>query len=200
MSLLSRAIAWAERAHAGQFRLDGITPFLSHPMATASLVVRFGGTEEQIAAALLHDTPGLGEISLQDIEGEFGPAVAALVGAFTDPELSPELPPELMEKHRWELTKKAYLSKLQQVPPEALLVVGCEELHELTELAAELRTAPPAEVWRRRPSHAMNHAWYGKEILKLISSRLTSPSPARLLVQDFALELRRLQDRVFEGG
>jgi (p)ppGpp synthase/HD superfamily hydrolase len=199
MSLMSRALEWSERAHAGQTRKDGIASYLVHPLAVASLVLRFGGSQEQAAAALLHDTLGLSGISLDSIRAEFGEKVAALVDAFVDPQLPSDIPAEILAKYPWETAKKAYLAKLQSLDAEALLVIGCEEFHELTELASELRSAPPAEVWKRRPAHPMNYGWYYKEILKVITAKLAS-GPSRILVAEYALELRQLQGRVFEGA
>jgi len=199
MTLMSRALDWAEGAHAGQTRKDGVASFLVHPLAVASLVLRFGGSSDQAAAALLHDTLGLNGITLDSIRSEFGERVAGLVEAFVDPELPADIPAEILEKYPWETAKKAYISKLQGLDSEALLVIGCEEFHELTELASELRSAPPVEVWKRRPAHPMNYGWYYKEILKVMTTRLAS-GHTRALVTEFALELRQLQERVFEGA
>lgn len=199
MSLLPRALEWAGRAHLGQTRRDAVAPYLTHPLAVASLVLRFGGTEAQAAAALLHDSVGLAGITIDSIRAQFGETVALLVDAFTDPEIPSDVPAEIREKYPWETAKKAYLSKLRALDAEALLVIACEEFHELTELAAELRTSPPAEVWKRRPAHPMNHGWYHKEVLKLITTTLAQ-GPTRALVTEYALELRQLQERVFEGG
>ncbi len=199
MTRMSRALEWAERAHTGQTRKDGVASYLAHPLAVASLVLRFGGSSEQAAAALLHDTLGLDDITLDSICAEFGERVAALVEAFVDPELPADIPAEILQKYPWETAKKAYLAKLRELDAEALLVIGCEEFHELTELASELRSSPPVEVWKRRPAHPMNYGWYYKEVLKVMTTRLAS-GHSRALVTEFALELRQLQERVFEGG
>ena len=51
MSPLAKAVALAERAHAGQFRKGTRIPYIAHPMTVASLVLDYGGTPEQAAAA-----------------------------------------------------------------------------------------------------------------------------------------------------
>ena len=45
----------ATEAHAGQFRRDGVTPYIRHPEKVAEIVRRRGGDYEVIAAAWLHD-------------------------------------------------------------------------------------------------------------------------------------------------
>src|SRR5690606_34958342 len=53
----------AARAHAGQYRKDGVTPYIVHPARVASLVAHFGGNHIAILSAWLHDV-------FEDCEGE----------------------------------------------------------------------------------------------------------------------------------
>ena len=45
----------AELFHEGQTRADKVTPYLEHPKMVAELVQKFGGDDEAIALAWLHD-------------------------------------------------------------------------------------------------------------------------------------------------
>lgn len=45
----------AELFHEGQTRADKVTPYLEHPKKVAELVQKFGGDDEAIALAWLHD-------------------------------------------------------------------------------------------------------------------------------------------------
>lgn len=45
----------AELLHQGQFRADGITPYIEHPKAVADLVLEHGGSERAVCLAWLHD-------------------------------------------------------------------------------------------------------------------------------------------------
>ena len=45
----------ARQLHEGQFRADGITPYIEHPKAVAELVKEYGGSEKGICLAWLHD-------------------------------------------------------------------------------------------------------------------------------------------------
>jgi (p)ppGpp synthase/HD superfamily hydrolase len=51
-TLSERAEEIARRAHAGQFRRDGITPYITHP---AGVAARVGEDESRRAVAWLHD-------------------------------------------------------------------------------------------------------------------------------------------------
>lgn len=46
---------FATKIHEGQFRADGVTPFISHPARVAELVERNGGDARAVCVAWLHD-------------------------------------------------------------------------------------------------------------------------------------------------
>ena len=46
---------FATKIHEGQFRADGVTPFIRHPARVAELVERNGGDEREVCVAWLHD-------------------------------------------------------------------------------------------------------------------------------------------------
>lgn len=45
----------ARQLHEGQFRADGITPYIEHSKAVAELVKEYGGSEKSVCVAWLHD-------------------------------------------------------------------------------------------------------------------------------------------------
>lgn len=45
----------ATELHNGQFRADGITPYIEHPKAVVELVKGHGGSEKSVCVAWLHD-------------------------------------------------------------------------------------------------------------------------------------------------
>ncbi|HUR55155.1 MAG TPA: HD domain-containing protein [Gemmataceae bacterium] len=79
------AVAFAAKAHQGQFRKDGKTPYVSH-VVRVCLVVRhvFGFDDpEMLCAALLHDTIEDTTTDRDDIDENFGPTVGKWVAALT---------------------------------------------------------------------------------------------------------------------
>ena len=79
------AFAFALERHASQTRkgTDAI-PYISHPLAVASLVMELGGDEDEAIAALLHDVVEDCGVTLNEIAQRFGPRVASLVEGATD--------------------------------------------------------------------------------------------------------------------
>ncbi|MGO9334777.1 MAG: RelA/SpoT family protein [Acidimicrobiales bacterium] len=82
LDLVRRAHAYATMAHKDQYRLSG-EPYITHPVAVATIVADLGLDTVSAAAALLHDAVEDTGVTLAQIEEEFGPAVATIVDGVT---------------------------------------------------------------------------------------------------------------------
>ena len=82
MSLIDRAVDYANRKHKVQKRKDG-SPYIIHPLAVAQIVAEMGLDCDAILGALLHDCIEDTDASHEDIEKIFGPTVAELVEGVT---------------------------------------------------------------------------------------------------------------------
>ena len=82
LDLIRLAYDYAQKAHEGQKRKSG-EPYISHPLETAIKLAEIGMDQASIIAGLLHDVPEDTNYSLVDIERNFGPEVAHLVGGIS---------------------------------------------------------------------------------------------------------------------
>jgi guanosine-3',5'-bis(diphosphate) 3'-pyrophosphohydrolase len=82
VSVIERAFEVAARAHTGQKRKSG-DPYITHPVAVASILAELGMTPPTLAAALLHDTVEDTSYSLETLRADFGDEVAMLVDGVT---------------------------------------------------------------------------------------------------------------------
>ena len=82
LDLIQRAFTVAERSHQGQKRKSG-DPYITHPVAVATILAELGLTGTTLAAALLHDTVEDTPYTLADLTRDFGPEVAMLVDGVT---------------------------------------------------------------------------------------------------------------------
>ncbi|MGH9064482.1 MAG: RelA/SpoT family protein [Acidimicrobiales bacterium] len=82
LAMVRRAYQRAEQAHEGQVRQSG-DAYISHPLAVATIVAELGLDDVSVTAALLHDAVEDTGMALPEVEGEFGPAVAAIVDGVT---------------------------------------------------------------------------------------------------------------------
>jgi GTP pyrophosphokinase len=80
--LVQRAYGRASRAHIGQHRVSG-EDFMEHPLYVARILADLGLDAQTLAAALLHDTVEDTDLTIEDVETEFGPGVARLVEGVT---------------------------------------------------------------------------------------------------------------------
>ncbi len=82
LALLQRAYDVAEAAHAAQKRKSG-DPYITHPLAVATVLAGLGMDTTTLVAALLHDTVEDTGVTLESIVTDFGPEVAHLVDGVT---------------------------------------------------------------------------------------------------------------------
>jgi (p)ppGpp synthase/HD superfamily hydrolase len=85
-AIIDKARIVAKTAHGaiGQRRKYTGRPYFEHPVAVATIVRRFGGTESMICAALLHDVVEDTGITLDFIRKEFNNTIAGMVSDLTD--------------------------------------------------------------------------------------------------------------------
>ena len=79
---VKKAVAMATKAHEGQVRKTG-DPYIVHPLAVLDIVEEWGMDEDTCIAAMLHDTVEDTDLTLKEIEKEFGKSVAFLVNGVT---------------------------------------------------------------------------------------------------------------------
>ena len=78
-TIIDKAISFATKAHDGQMRNDGITPYIAHPIRVSS----FFDDDIRVVVALLHDTVEDTAVTLEDIHKEFGLEVGVYVEHLT---------------------------------------------------------------------------------------------------------------------
>ncbi|WP_405588732.1 RelA/SpoT family protein [Streptomyces sp. NBC_01190] len=79
---LRRAYVLAESSHRGQTRKSG-EPYITHPLAVTLILAELGAETTTLTASLLHDTVEDTEVTLDQVEREFGKSVAYLVDGVT---------------------------------------------------------------------------------------------------------------------
>jgi GTP pyrophosphokinase len=82
VAIIERAYSTAERAHRGQMRKSG-DPYITHPVAVATILAELGMTPPTLAAALLHDTVEDTPYSLAQLTKDYGEEIALLVDGVT---------------------------------------------------------------------------------------------------------------------
>lgn len=116
LPLIIDALAFASHAHRDQRRKGAeASPYISHPIALARILVVEGGIEDPvvIAAALLHDTIEDCNVTQAELEAQFGAEVAGIVVEVTDDKSLPKARrKELQVEHAMHLSQRGKLVKL----------------------------------------------------------------------------------------
>ena len=79
---IERAYRFAAEHHEGQKRLSG-EDFIQHPLAVARILADLGLDTTTLEAALLHDTVEDTDVTVAELEEDFGPEVARIVDGLT---------------------------------------------------------------------------------------------------------------------
>ena len=82
VEVIQRAYDIAERMHQGQTRKSG-DPYITHPLAVATILAELGMTAPTLCAALLHDTVEDTPYTLEELRTDFGDEVVRLVDGVT---------------------------------------------------------------------------------------------------------------------
>lgn len=82
ITMIERAYATAEIHHRGQTRKSG-EPYITHPVAVATILAEMGMTVPTLVAALLHDTVEDTDYTVEELTSDFGESIAHLVDGVT---------------------------------------------------------------------------------------------------------------------
>ncbi len=177
------ALIFALVAHAGHFRRGTEIPYASHLLAVASIVMDYGGNEDEAVAALLHDSVEDCGIDPEQMRARFGDEVANIVVACSD---SLEKNPD--NKKRWRPRKEAYLEHLRTAPSPVLLVSAADKLHNVRSIVKDL-TEIGYRVWARFKGDKEGSLWYYETLVEILKAR----GEHRTLVDELACAVAELQ-------
>jgi len=158
-SRIDRALLYASELHARQRRKGSDIPYLGHLLGVASIVLDYGGNEDEAIAALLHDAieDQGGDATRQEIRRRFGDQVTEIVDGCTDSDRVPKPP--------WGPRKRAYIARLRHEPKSVLLVSAADKLHNARAVLADYRVVGDS-LWSRFTGGKEGTLWYYRELVK----------------------------------
>jgi (p)ppGpp synthase/HD superfamily hydrolase len=156
-----RALVYAARVHARQFRKGTTRPYIGHLLGVTSIVLTHGGDEDEAIAALLHDVveDQGGKPRLREIRRKFGALVARIVEGCTDSGVEPKPP--------WLERKTEYLRHLRHADSSVRLVSAADKVYNARETLEDLRTHRDA-LWKRFKGGRQGTLWYYREVAKIL--------------------------------
>ena len=144
----------AVKAHEGQIRKGDDLPYITHPIAVLTLLLKWDADEDTCIAGMLHDVledapDGQQEEYRSKIREEFGPKVLDIVEGVT--EQDKELP--------WKERKKQYLEHLKTSSKESVLVSCADMTHNLAALTDAYRKQGE-DVWKHFNAIKQWKVWF----------------------------------------
>ncbi len=134
VALVERAFAFSEHAHQGQFRKSG-EPYITHPLAVASILSQWRLDAQGLAAALLHDVMEDTSVTKNEIETSFGKPVADMVDGVSKLD---QIEFQSREDAQAENFRKMLLAMAQDV--RVILIKLADRLHNMRTLDAMVST------------------------------------------------------------
>ena len=141
---ITQAYKVAEKAHEGQLRTSG-DPYITHPLAVASILLDYCMDTDTICAALLHDTVEDTDVTLDELRKKFGEDVALMVDGVTKIGLVPLVS---KEEQQAENIRKILMAMSKDI--RVIIIKLADRLHMRT-LAAR-----PPEKQRKTSLETMN--------------------------------------------
>jgi GTP pyrophosphokinase len=175
------AMRYAMAAHQGQTRKGGDTPYFSHLMGVASIVLDEGGDEDDAIAALLHDVAEDhgGRPRLDDVRARFGDKVARIVEACTDSWTTPKEP--------WIDRKRQYVEHARHLAVDELRVSAADKVHNAWSILRDLRSVGD-RTWERFNAKPDDVMWYYQSLVRAFREAGGSP-----LVDELARIVRGIE-------
>jgi GTP diphosphokinase / guanosine-3',5'-bis(diphosphate) 3'-diphosphatase len=135
--LLQRGYDLAEERHRGQLRKSG-DPYITHPLAVATILAELGMDTITLVAALLHDTVEDTGLTVEEVAAEFGSEVAHLVDGVTKLDKV-----KFGDAAEAETIRKMIVAMARD--PRVLVIKLADRLHNMR----TLRFLPPAKQERK---------------------------------------------------
>ena len=142
---ITQAYKVAEKAHEGQLRTSG-DPYITHPLAVASILLDYCMDTDTICAALLHDTVEDTDVTIDELRKKFGEDVALMVDGVTKIGLVPLVS---KEEQQAENIRKILMAMSKDI--RVIIIKLADRLHNMRTLAAR-----PPEKQRKTSLETMN--------------------------------------------
>jgi (p)ppGpp synthase/HD superfamily hydrolase len=176
MDVIEKALQIAAKAHVNQRRKGSDIPYIVHPVAVGMILMKAGYDETLVAAGILHDTVEDTDLSLQDIEQEFGPKIAEIVGGCSEPD----------KALSWDQRKTHTIEYLKNAPNDIRAVACADKLHNIRSITNDYKRIG-AEIWNKFNAGKEKQEWYYTQIVESLNYQNSFP-----LVEELKEEVHNL--------
>lgn len=174
---VEEALRFAAVRHDGQFRKGTGIPYVTHPVAVAMLLTEDCQPVPVVAAGLLHDLLEDTLTTTAEIRERFGPEVARLVEAATEPD----------KNLSWEERKRTMVQRVHTLRYDEVALFTADKLHNLRSIRLDIDQVGKS-VWGRFKRQLRDQSWYYHELLEALRPFKSTTG----LIEAFETELNLL--------
>lgn len=158
------AIHAAIKAHEHQLRKLDNDLYVAHPLEVGIILAKNNMPDDVIIAGILHDTIEDTEMTLAQIENDFGPRVAMFVNFCS----------ESNKKDTWKNRKLNYLKGLDDAPIDVLYIVCVDKLTNIKSIHRNYDSMGES-LWLKFNAGYEEQRWYYSAILDKLTPISTHP-------------------------
>lgn len=162
---IDRALRLASHEHQGQVRKGSRTPYIAHPMMVSLILQRAGLPDEVVIAGILHDVVEDQEVTVEEVERDFGRVVAELVDAVTEKKT------EDGRERPWKVRKTEALEHLAEATEHIVALKAADALHNCMSTIADLERDGTG-AWDKFKTSADEQVWYYRSIAEIVERLL----------------------------
>lgn len=160
---LGEIFTFVNYAHRKNKRKSG-TPYISHPMDVASILIKEDASSELVFAGLLHDVVEDAEVDPVDLRRRYGPQVSDYVNGVTEPaELRQE------ESTSWKERKAYTIRSISRAYFEIKLLSCADKLANIRDLIRDVENDGES-VWDRFNAPKADQEWYFRSMLEAFAN------------------------------
>ncbi|MHA2109222.1 MAG: HD domain-containing protein [Candidatus Hodarchaeales archaeon] len=163
-NLVIRAFAFSYNAHRETKRKATQVPYITHPLNVLVNLMRSSiNNEELLAAALLHDVVEDEDVTLGQLNEEFGERIASLVNSVSEPKSSTSLPSD--RRKTWRSRKQHTIDSMKSASHEVKLLSCADKLANTTDMIRDFDHVGE-ELWQRFNAPKENQKWYYTSLME----------------------------------
>lgn len=171
---IHRAIIKASLLHDEKKRKADGFPYIIHPFSVALIVAQCTEDEDTIVAALLHDV--LEDVSetvyaAEQMKIDFGDRVYQIVREVSEQ----RIPPGVLDRRAlWKRRKENYITNLEEVSHNALIIACADKIHNMRSLI-DAHEMHGERIWDKFTASKEEMLWFFGEVLSILKDNLNCP-------------------------
>ncbi len=163
MKLYEKALSVSVKAHKDQVRKHDGSPYVTHPIMVANILMQHNFNEIIIAAALVHDVLEDAEINENQLRQELGDEVVNIVTLVSEDK-------DLV----WEERKEKYVLDVSSSNEAVWAVSVADKIHNARSLIEHYRVVGP-DVWKVFNRGKEKKVWFERLLLNSLQEKWIHP-------------------------